>query len=79
MAKRYVIATQNGYLDQYFLTKNGAIKALASEVRAAAADCRRSNRSCSIIGSARSGNVKIVIGGRQGHHLWQRYVINQKR
>lgn len=78
MAKRYYIATQHGYLDQYFLTKNGAIKALAEEVRLSAAKCRRSERTCSVVGSARSGSVEIRIGGRQGHNLWQRYVINRR-
>jgi len=75
-AKRYYIATQNGYLDGEFKTKKAAAKALAAEVKIAARECRRSNRACSIVGSAKQGSVQIKVGGRQGYHLWQRYVIN---
>ncbi len=74
----YVIATQNGYVGDEFSTKASAVKALAREVRIAAAECRRGKRRCSVIGSAKNGSVEIKIGGRQGYHLWQRYSINQR-
>lgn len=76
--KHYVIATQNGYLDGEFHSKEAAVKALAEEVRSAAQACRRSHKSCSVVGSARKGSVQIKVGGRQGYHLWQRYVINER-
>lgn len=76
--KRYVIATQHGYLDGDFSTRAAAVKALAAEVRSAAKSCRQSSKRCSVIGSARSGSVQIKIGGRQGANLWQRYVINER-
>jgi len=77
--KHYLIATQNGYLLDDFPTRAAAVKALAQEVKAAAAECRRSTRHgrCSVIGSAKKGSVVIRIGGRQGYHLWQRYIINE--
>lgn len=76
--KHYVIATQNGYLDGEFHSKEAAVKALAAEVRDAAQACRRSHKTCSVVGSAREGSVQIKVGGRQGYHLWQRYVINER-
>jgi hypothetical protein len=76
--KRYRIATQNGYIDGSF-TKAEAHKVLAEVVKEDAQSCRRGKRSCSVVGSSRSGSVKIVIGGRQGYHLWQRYVITPDR
>ena len=84
-AKHYMIATQNGYLvdnvtgyPYEFHSKEAAVKALAEEVKTAAQECRRSHKSCSVVGSARSGSVQIKIGGCQGYHLWQRYVINER-
>lgn len=86
MAKRYHIATQNGYItppgSSYgaaTFTKAEARKALADIVREDAQACRRSHKRCSVIGSVRSGGVEIKIGGRQGYHLWQRYSINEDR
>ena len=79
MARRYRIATQDGFLEGDFPTKKAARKALAAEVREAARDCRRSKGACSIVGTTQSGSVQIRIGGRQGYHLWQRYVINEDR
>lgn len=76
--KHYIIATQNGYLDGEFHSKEAAVKALAEEVKIAAQACRRRYKSCSVVGSARSGSVQIRVGGRQGYHLWQRYVINER-
>jgi hypothetical protein len=83
--KHYIIATQTGYLvDEVtgypyeFHSKEAAVKALAEEVKDAAKACRRSHKSCSVVGSARSGSVQIKVGGRQGYHLWQRYVINER-
>ena len=78
MAKRFVIATQHGYVDGSFLTKAAARKALSSIVRDDASACRRSHKTCSVVGSVAKGSVQIKVGGRQGYHLWQRYVINQK-
>ncbi len=83
--KHYLIATQNGYLldnvtgyPHEFHSKAAAVKALAEEVQDAAQACRRSHGTCSVVGSARSGSVQIKVGGRQGYHLWQRYVINER-
>jgi hypothetical protein len=83
--KHYIIATQSGYLvDEVtgypyeFHSKEAAVKALAEEVKTAARECRRSHKSCSVVGSARKGSVQIKVGGRQGYHLWQRYVINER-
>lgn len=83
--KHYIIATQTGYLvDEVtgypyeFHSKEAAVKALAEEVKEDAKACRRSHKSCSVVGSARSGSVQIKVGGRQGYHLWQRYVINER-
>lgn len=74
--QRYLIASNNGYLEGSFASKAAAIKALAEEVRISAASCRRGRRSgCSVVGSARSGHVEIKIGGRQGYNMWQRYAI----
>ena len=83
--KHYIIATQTGYfLDEVtgypheFHSKEAAVKALAEEVKIAAQKCRRSHKTCSVVGSARKGSVQIKVGGRQGYHLWQRYVINER-
>jgi hypothetical protein len=83
--KHYIIATQTGYLvdnvtgyPYEFPTREAAVKALAEEVKAAAQECRRSYKTCSVVGTARSGNVQIRVGGRQGYNLWQRYVINER-
>jgi hypothetical protein len=83
--KHYIIVTQNGFLVDNvtgypfeFHSKEAAVKALAEEVKDAAKACRRSHKSCSVVGSARSGSVQIKVGGRQGYHLWQRYVINER-
>ncbi len=83
--KHYIIATQTGYLvdnvtgyPYEFATRAAAVKALAEEVKTAAQECRRSHKTCSVVGSARSGNVQIRVGGRQGYNLWQRYVINER-
>lgn len=76
--KHYIIATQTGYIGDEFHSKAAAVKALAEIVRKAAQECRRSYKRCSVVGSARSGNVQILIGGRQGYNLWQRYVINER-
>lgn len=77
-SKHYIIATQTGYLDGEFHSKAAAVKALAEEVKIAVKECRRSYKRCSVVGSARSGSVQIKVGGRQGYHLWQRYVINER-
>jgi hypothetical protein len=75
-ARRYKIATQTGYL-AHNLTRAEAQQVMSEAVRASAAECRRGKRRrCSVIGSVRKGSVKIVVGGRQGAHLWQRYVLN---
>lgn len=83
--KHYIIATQTGYLvdnvtgyPYEFHSKEAAVKALAEEVKTAAQECRRSHKTCSVVGSARKGSVQIRVGGRQGYHLWQRYVINER-
>ena len=82
--KHYIIATNDGYIlndagyAQEFHSKEAAAKELASIVREDAAACRRSYKTCSILGSARKGSVQIRVGGRQGFHLWQRYVINER-
>lgn len=76
--KRYLIATQHGYVNDDFDTKAAAKKELAKLARESAAACRRSHRTCSIIGSARKGSVQIKIGGRQGYHLWQRFVVTER-
>jgi len=83
--KHYIIATQNGYLvdsvtgyPYEFRSKAAAVKALAAEVKDAVQACRRSHKTCSVVGSARTGNVQIKVGGRQGYHLWQRYLINER-
>lgn len=75
---RYVIATNHGYLDGEYKTKAAAKKVLAALVKESAKECRRGYRSCSVIGSAKSGSVSIKIGGRQGYHLWQRFAINKR-
>ncbi len=77
--KRYLIATQHGYLADDFPTKAAAVRALAQELKAAARKCRQSQGTCSVIGSAKSGSAKILIGGRHGFNLWQRYVINEDK
>jgi hypothetical protein len=83
--KHYIIATQTGYLvdnvtgyPYEFPSREAAVKALAEEVKTAAQECRRSHKTCSVVGSARSGSVQIRVGGRQGYNLWQRYVINER-
>lgn len=83
--KHYIIATNDGYiLDEVtgypheFHSKEAAAKELAAIVREAAQRCRRSHKTCSVVGSARKGSVQIRVGGRQGYHLWQRYVINER-
>ena len=83
--KHYIIATQTGYLvddvtgyPYEFHSKEAAVKALAEEVKTAAQECRRRYKTCSVVGSARSGSVQINVGGRQGYNLWQRYVINER-
>lgn len=83
--KHYIIATQTGYLvdnvtgyPYEFATREAAVKALAEEVKTAAQECRRSHKTCSVVGTARSGSVQIRVGGRQGYNLWQRYVINER-
>jgi hypothetical protein len=83
--KHYIIATQTGYLvdnitgyPYEFATRKAAVKALAEEVKDAAQECRRRYKTCSVVGSARSGRVQINVGGRQGYNLWQRYVINER-
>ena len=83
--KHYIIATQTGYLvdnvtgyPYEFHSKEAAVKALAEEVKTAAAECRRRYKTCSVVGNARSGSVQIKVGGRQGYNLWQRYVINER-
>lgn len=78
MAKRFVIATQHGYTGDDYATKAAARKALSSIVRDEAAKCRRSHKTCSVVGSSAKGSVQIKVGGRQGYHLWQRFIINQK-
>lgn len=75
---RYTIATQNGYIADG-LTKSEARKELREIVRDSAQSCRRSHKRCSVIGSVRSGSVEIKIGGRQGFHLWQRFIIGKDR
>ena len=83
--KHYIIATNNGYIvdnatgyPEEFATKQLAIKALAEIVRDAAERCRRSHKTCSVVGTARDGKVEIRVGGRQGYHLWDRFLINER-
>ena len=83
--KHYVIATQNGYIvdnvsgyPEEFATKQLAVKALTELVRDAAERCRRSYKTCSVVGTARDGDVKIRVGGRQGYNLWERFIINER-
>ena len=78
MPKKYVIATQNGYIDGEYKTRRAAYKDLVQIVRDSAADCRKANRRCSIVGSVRKGSVQIKVGGRQGYNLWQRFVVNER-
>lgn len=73
---RFRIATQNGYVDGSF-TRSEVRKELAAIVKDDAEACRARYRRCSVIGTARSGNVEIRIGGRQGANMWQRYVVNK--
>lgn len=77
--QRYLIATQSGYLADEFSSKAEATKALTEEVRIAARRCRESYGTCSVIGTAKKGDVEIRIGGRQGYNLWQRYMIRPQR
>lgn len=83
--KHYIIATQDGYIlddvtgyPEEFHSKAAAAKVLAEIVRDAAKRCRQSYKTCSVVGSARKGSVQIKVGGRQGYHLWQRYLINER-
>ena len=83
--KHYVIATNDGYIvdtvtgyPEEFATKQDAIKALTEIVRDAAERCRRSYKTCSVVGTARDGDVQIRVGGRQGYHLWDRFLINER-
>jgi hypothetical protein len=83
--KHYIIATNEGYIldevtgyPEEFHSKAAAAKVLAEIVRDAAKRCRQSYKTCSVVGSAREGSVQIRVGGRQGYHLWQRYVINER-
>jgi hypothetical protein len=83
--KHYVIATQSGYIvdnvtgyPEEFATKQSAVKALSELVHDAAERCRRSYKTCSVVGTARDGDVKIRVGGRQGYHLWDRYTISER-
>ena len=83
--KHYIIATNEGYIldevtgyPEEFHSKAAAAKVLAEIVRDAAKRCRQSYKTCSVVGSAREGSVQIHVGGRQGYHLWQRYVINER-
>jgi hypothetical protein len=83
--KHYIIATNDGYIlddvtgyPHEFHSKPAAVKELTALVRDAAKRCRQSHKSCSVVGSARKGSVQIKVGGRQGYHLWQRYVINER-
>jgi hypothetical protein len=76
--KRYYIADNASIVSENFRTKKEATKALAQMVREDARECRRRFDRCSVVGSAREGSVKIRIGGRQGFHLYNRYVINKR-
>jgi hypothetical protein len=83
--KHYVIATQSGYIvdkvtgyPEEFATRAAAVKAMADLVRDAAESCRRSHKTCSVVGTARGGDVQIRVGGRQGYHLWDRYTISER-
>jgi hypothetical protein len=78
VAKEYCIVTQTGFTGICRRTLTGARKALATEVRSALRKCRRSHGRCSQIGTSREGDVEIRIGGRQGYHLWQRYLISSR-
>jgi hypothetical protein len=78
-AKRYRIATQHGYVDGDYATKAQARKDLANIVKGEAATCRQRHNRCSVIGTSKSGSVEIKIGGRQGYHLWDRFIINESR
>lgn len=84
-AKHYVIATNDGYIvdnvtgyPEEFASKQDAVKALTEIVRDAAERCRRSYKACSVVGTAREGNVQIRVGGRQGYHLWDRFSISER-
>jgi hypothetical protein len=83
--KHYVIATNNGYIvdnvtgyPEEFATKQLAVKALTELVSDAAESCRRSYKTCSVVGAARDGKVEIRVGGRQGYHLWDRFSISER-
>lgn len=76
--KEFYIATQQGFIDGTFTTKTAARKALAEIVRDDAKRCRRSHERCSVVGSVKSDGVQIKIGGRQGYHLWDRYIIKSR-
>jgi hypothetical protein len=83
--KHYVIATQNGYIvdnvtgyPEEFATKQLAVKTMTELVRDAAERCRRSYKTCSVVGTARDGDVQIRVGGRQGYNLWDRFTISER-
>ncbi len=76
MAKDIYCIGDNSSMFECFKTKRGAQKALAKEVRAAAKACRRAHRRCATVGTVREGGVEIKIGGRQGYHMWNRFVLN---
>jgi len=83
--KHYIIATQTGYIvnnvtgyPEEFATRAAVVKAMAELVRDAAERCRRSYKTCSVVGTARGGDVQIRVGGRQGYNLWDRYTISER-
>lgn len=59
-------------------TKTAAKKELAQIVREDVADCRARHGRCATVGTVKEGDVEIKIGGKQGYHTWQRWVITQK-
>lgn len=82
--KTYHIATQTGYITdrvtgnaEQFYSKAEARKALAEIVKDDASACRQRHKRCAVVGSVRGDGVEIKIGGRQGYHLYQRYVIGR--
>jgi len=78
-AKERYCVSDHGEVIGCYRTKAQAQKIMASEVRSSAKSCRKSYRRCSVIGSTKDGSVKIMIGGRQGYHMWSRFVLNDKR
>jgi hypothetical protein len=59
-------------------TRAAAKKELAQVVREEVAECRARHGRCSTVGTVREGDVEIKIGGKQGYHTWQRWLITQK-